>query len=198
MAAIYDTIDPPDGVSLRLNTPTLQLIERKPSATTLISRFFARHSTAKENSDVEMGRFSQDIQENALSAELRDLIGPCPFIRPLEHKLQPRTEPMRLMYRPSISNINDDSSSFEISRARTKRMLTSRFSDDQLASTIEEDQQEGEDYNYIPEDITEEHIGRKIHQQQEYVAVLSAQDALSARHWKYYVECYSKVWVRPF
>lgn len=198
MASLYDAEDPPDGDSLRLNTPTLQLIERKASATGLISRFFARHSTAtKENNAGEMVHFSQDIQESALSAQLRGLVTPCPFIRPLEHKLQPRTEPMRLMHRPSIATINHDSSSIEISRALTKRVLTNRLSDDDLAGTIEEVLQDDEDYDYIPDDITEEHITRKIYQQQEYVAVLSAQNALSARDWKYYVACYSKVCISP-
>jgi hypothetical protein len=192
MPAFNDANDPPDGsFSPRMHTPALRVIERKPSATGMINRFFGRHSTtAKENGAVEIGNFSQEPQETDMLAELRGIITPCPFIRPLEHKLQPRTEPRRLMHRPSIATMNDDSSSIEMSRKRARRMLANPFPDDDLRSTLEG---EGEEDEYVAEDITEERISRKISQQQEYVSIISAPNAVAARDWKYYIKCYSRV-----
>jgi hypothetical protein len=192
MAAFYDANDPPDGsFSLRMHTPALRVIERKPSATALISRFFGRHpTTAKENSAVEIGNFSQDTQETDIPAELRAIITPCPFIRPLEHKLQPRTEPRRLMHQPSVATLNDDSSFIEMSRKRARRMIANPFPDDDLRSALEG---EGEEDGYVAEDITEERISRNISQQQEYVSTISAPNAIAARDWRYYIKCYSRV-----
>jgi hypothetical protein len=160
---------------------------KKPGNNKLLSIFFGKQSTMpKENTVPEMS-FLDKLKHQDTANDFRGLVTPCPFIRPLEHKLQARFEPRPRPKAASVATASTGSSAMAIAinREEANRILNSSL----LAQT-----------DSVTELSTTEHgeglesdIDSQISQQLEYVAVTSAYDSEAVQHWRYYIECYSKV-----
>lgn len=206
----------------------------KQGGNKLVGKLFGSKSTSSTSKDtsIDKQKHSEELEhpekykvpkEYKQSAEYEqpdklkadelppDLITTCPFIRPLQHKLQARTEPVpKPGFRTkSIDTHSTTSSAFAIAmnREETHRILNSALAtrnmedSDADLSTAEIVAGESTMENVIDLPTTgyqgeveaEDSMEMQIARQLEYVAVTAAQGSGDVHHWRYYVECYSKV-----
>ena len=197
-----------------------KLFGGKPTSSTSKDTSIYKHIQSEELEHPEKHKVSEEYEQSAEYEQLNepkadelpcDLITPCPFIRPLQHKLQARTEPMpKLGFKTrSIDTHSTTSSAFAIAmnREETHRILNSalvtRNMEDSNAdlSTAEIVVGESTMENIIDLSTTgyqgeveaEDSMEVQIARQLEYVAVTAAQGSGDVHHWRYYIECYSKV-----
>ena len=181
---------------------------------------FDKHKQSEELEDSEKYKVPEEYKQSAKYEQPNkpkadelptDLITPCPFIRPLQHKLQARTEPMPKpgFKTRSIDTHSTTSSAFAIAmnREETHRILNGALATRNMEvsnadlSTAEIVAGESTMENIInlstigyqgemeAEDSMEVQIARQL----EYVAVAATQGSGDVHHWRYYIECYSKV-----
>ena len=136
------------------------------------------------------------------------LIKPCPFIRPLEHKLQARSEPRGAMPRflkkarsfDTISTCRSSVPHVATHRETRNRVLSNSNSsgfaalhgdevvaDSSTKSSMTDLQLAG--HREVPQNDMETHISQQL----DHVAKDAAEDSLTVDHWDYYIQCYSKV-----
>lgn len=179
---------------------TVAIIEpsRKPNSGSLITRFFGRQAeirVLREQAEnvAEVPAAVLDAQQ---SVALEGLVSPCPFIRPLEHKLVARCEPKpkALMQRASVSSAGGGNVTIAIARKRgeANKMLTGRASRVEQPSMFE--------IGTVPNldgvssiAFHESNVSAHLRLQRDYVAALAGPDAHAVKEWKFYVECYSEV-----
>jgi hypothetical protein len=187
MADNQEAKDPPDGgASVQAKSIMASVTCKRQGTTSLITRLFSRQTAvAKESEAPEPINDNEVEQEKPQVNELK--VMPCPFIRPLGMRLQPRQEPSPLSHRGSIAKV---SAAITVTRNRgeTSRMLNSRLSVASRHSLVE---------NELPpskeEDGSKPSIDVQLAQQREYVAVTAAPDAYVVDDWRFYIRCYSEV-----
>lgn len=167
--------------------------------------FGNKSATAKESSIDEINEVDE-IEITEADEFPPGLITPCPFIRPLEHKLQARSEPMPMRKTTSFDTLCTGSSAFiTMNREEANRILNNKHTVDEMDSGIRDmstiDGDAGDPtiesatdlYRMEYQENPEDDIETQISQQVEYTAVTSAQDSEAVHHWRYYIQCYSKV-----
>jgi len=125
--------------------------------------------------------------------ELLGIVQPCPFLKPLEYKLEARQEKSYLPRPSSDAGSMIGISPITIARKRgeTNRILIGRASKENLAKITEEDIQPTEFFEGLA--ISSERRVTRNFEQYEQVARKLAPDASSVSMWSYYVNCYAKV-----
>jgi hypothetical protein len=125
--------------------------------------------------------------------ELLGIVQPCPFLKPLEYKLEARQETSYLPRPPSDAGSMIGISPITIARKRgeTNRILIGRASKENLAKITEEGVQPTEFFGGLA--ISSESRATRTFEQYEQVARKLAPDASSASMWSYYINCYAKV-----
>lgn len=191
-----------------------KLFGSKISSVALKETFIDEQKQSDECQQSEERIQSEDYQqtsEHTADDDPAGLITPCPFIRPLEHKLLARIEPMPKLYSGarSIDTFSTTSSSLAIAmnREEAHRRLNNRleaenmeesFADLSTADSVAVES--ALDSVSAPPTVrhqerieTEDDMSLQIARQLEYVAVTAAQGSEAVHHWRYYIECYSKV-----
>jgi hypothetical protein len=190
MTFSQETDDSGRVTMLRTNA-SLPAADKKQGGSNLIGKLFGRQSG---NKSVEMKSLKEETEELLDPETFLGSITPCPFIKPLEHRLQPRIEPIRTRRPPS--NAGSDAVVSPITRARkrgeTNAILTGRVSDENLEAAVEEDDMNGttlEKGESCRDSLTISDL-----QQIDYVAVMASHQPDGVEDWRYYIECYAKVW----
>src|SRR5579862_3691574 len=76
-------------------------LRKKPStANSMLTKFFSRSAAASSGKGTDLENMSEELDET-IGFELNSLITPCPYLNPLKHKLEPRTEQIRLCLPPA-------------------------------------------------------------------------------------------------
>jgi hypothetical protein len=168
----------------------LPAAEKKQGGSNMIGKLFGRKT---ENKQLELETLEEEIDGLVDPKTLFAGITPCPFIRPLEHRLQPRIEPIRSRQPPS--NASSDVVVSPITRARnrgeTNAILSGRISDED-----QEHAGQGTDINGAPLTQVDSHADSfyiSDLQQIDYVSVMLSHHPAGVEVWKYYYECYTKV-----
>ena len=191
-----------------------KLFGSKISSVALKETFIDEQKQSDECQQSEERIQSEDYQqtsEHTADDDPAGLITPCPFIRPLEHKLLARIEPMPKLYSGarSIDTFSTTSSSLAIAmnREEANRRLNSGLEAENMEESVADlSTADSIAVESALESVTalsiEGHQGRieaeegmdlQIARQLEYVAVTAAQGSEAVHHWRYYIECYSKV-----
>jgi hypothetical protein len=187
--AFSEGADVPVLAPIRRAKTSLPAADKKQGSINLIGKLFGRQSEIKPVEPLE------GETENLLDPEtFLGSIKPCPFIRPLEHRLQARIEPIRSRRPPS--NASSDVAVSPITKARkrgeTNAILAGRFSDEDPEAADREDYVNGlprEEFEGLPDNLSISDL-----QQIEYVAVMASRHPDGVEHWRYYMECYTQVW----
>ncbi|TAQ85306.1 hypothetical protein B7494_g6363 [Chlorociboria aeruginascens] len=110
---------------------------------------------------------------------------PCPYIRPLEHKLEPRNEPAPRGSRPSAAI----TAALRMAQNRDEaiRILNSDISDGDLYSLLGTEicEQQEQPSSGINIDVKQQH-------QRHFIATMSALDSSSISEWRAYIQNYSE------
>jgi hypothetical protein len=188
---VQQTYNPPEK-----NTPPPdRALKKKPShANHMLTKIFSRSTTA---SRADSESVSEEADGTTGFDELKGIVTPCPYINPLQHKLEPRIEQIRLRLPPTTSPSGksgaSDASLSPITIARhrgeTNRLLTGRISNEDLDAIIAKDTGAA---RFEKGDIPESFDIVKL-LDIDYVVKISAYDAISTVHWKEYLDCYIKV-----
>jgi hypothetical protein len=182
----------------------------KQGGNKFMSKFFSnKPSTPKETTNDETS-----VDELRQLGEFPPgLIMPCPFIRPLEHKLQARSEPMNSASKPktkprsidTLSTSGSSASQIAVNGDKTHRILNNTFAGEGVKGKMLDLSTMGSAADgSIMESITdlsaaenqedaEDDMEVQISRQLEYVAVIAAEGSQVVHHWAYYIQCYSKV-----
>jgi hypothetical protein len=189
---LQQTYHPPEK-----NTPPPdRALKKKPShANHMLTKIFSRSTTASRADSESVSEGTDDTIE---FDELKGVIMPCPYINPLQHKLEPRIEQIRLRLPPTTSPSGrsgaSDASLSPITIARhrgeTNRLLTGRISDEDLDASIAKDA--GASARFEKGEIPDSFDIVKL-LDIDYVVKISAYDAITTVHWKEYLDCYIKV-----
>jgi hypothetical protein len=125
--------------------------------------------------------------------ELRGIVTPCPFVKPLEHRLQAREEPKALRRPSAETKLEQAPSAITIARRRGEsiRILTGRKVDEDSSAVVEERMQPRDFFGNLVSSSGEHFI--KGLQEIKEVARKAAPDAASISMWSYYIHCYSMV-----
>jgi hypothetical protein len=181
-------------------TPSSQDTERKHGGSGLMHKIFRKHNSkdSKAFESLSLGEeevrdnFYDSFQERIRSGELAGVVNPCPFIRPLEHRLQPRDEQVQLSSRNSVSS-EQIISPITIARNRgeANRMLAGRISDEDLMAILEDDIPVDSKIEKVDKAKMEVYVHNALHI--DTVAIALSSDDQGAARWQFYLECYSKV-----
>lgn len=181
-----------DRGSTPSKSPSISGTTPKQGSSKFINKFFRNKlSPTKENTP-------EDTSHKEVAKSPTGLTTPCPFIRPLEHKLEARNEPqVKPRHRTrSIETLSTTGSAFAVAvnRQETHRILNNPFSNengDEMMANIPTMESVTEISGYQGE--AEGDVQLQISRQIEYVAATAAADSPGVHHWSYYVQCYSKV-----
>ena len=161
-------------------------------------KLFIRKSSSRKRASFQANPLdsSRDYLHFERMLKMDALLGvvqPCPFLKPLEYKLEARQETSYLARPPSNAASMVGISPITIARKRgeTNRILIGRASKDNLANITEEDVQPTEFFGGLA--ISSGNRATSNFEQYEQVAHKMAPDASSASMWSYYIHCYAKV-----
>lgn len=167
-----------------------------------MSKLFGNKSSATKESPLE--ETTNDKTPRAPQPEQfpPGLITPCPFIRPLEHKLEARNEPIGAMPRlkkkarsfDTLSTSNSSAFQIAMNREKAHRILdntiaiqgasavdlSATYSVTGLAATGSQEE-------------AQENMEVQLEQQIQHVAADAAMNTQYTHHWSYWIQCYSKV-----
>jgi hypothetical protein len=187
-----------------------QEMNKKHGSTGFISKIFSKKE--KENKGV-----SDDVlQEYELMAkkedQLKGLIQPCPFIRPLQNKPEARVEKKPFgksaRAKPGFAQpaANGSQLSDSIYKSHTQRTISSYVTDSECGHTLEDDStadisvaQDDGNYqidHYGQEERTESSAGAVRHfmdDQIDYATSLATQDPDLVEHWRCWLLNYATV-----
>lgn len=191
MAETREASDPlsVNGASLSSKISSISTTSvKKPGNNKLMSIFFGKQSTMTKETPVSEMSSTDKLKQHEDPNDLGGLVTPCPYIRPLEHKLQARFEPRPRPKPASTATASTGGSAIAIATNREKanRILNGSLLSEETDSVTDLSTTE-------PGEELEGDIDSQISQQLEYVAVTSAHDSEVVQHWRYYIECYSKV-----
>lgn len=175
---------------MRRTKTSLPAADKKQGGSKLIGKLFGWQSESKS---VEMESLEEETEELLDPETFLGSIKPCPYIKPLEHRLQPRIEPIRSRRPPS--NASSDVVVSPITRARkrgeTNAILTGRISDEDLETGVQEDDVDGTPVEQA-ERNRDSFLSISDLQQIDYVAVMASHHPDGVESWRYYIECYTK------
>jgi hypothetical protein len=179
-----------------LRPSTLTSTERR--ATSNVSRIFSKRSPPflhNRSIPSEIGEVGNpDIERLLRLDELRGIVQPCPFVKPLEHKLQAREELSRLRRPLSESNSEGGISVITIARRRgeTIRILTGRASEEELDAIEEEEETQTGDFFKQLAGSSRAVSKNKLDEICKVSRKLTPSDCPTST-WLHYLQCYSKV-----
>jgi hypothetical protein len=197
-SSICATTMPLPEKSGSISTGSSSTTKKQISSKVVMLKFFKK---SPRESQALQEEANEDTGYDVIDDRLRGLVHPSPFMKPLEHKLEARGEPLRdrsLISRGHHYILNSgERPGFDtegnrdqgVHRFRVNRSdegLGYRYDDGDL-STSDDLSQNGE----------HEHIHKsmsiRISQQLESIAVASSLDDNSVSSWRIYIDCYSKV-----
>jgi hypothetical protein len=197
-----------DSGSFRVKTPSRQEREGKQGSNGLMHKMFVfgkQVAAAGEHKLFEMRVFRGDvvelpeevIQDRARSNELRRLVVPCPFIRPLEHKLQPRLEQIRLPSRGATLLSQNFTSAIAIAQkgVQADRRLIAKSSDTSLMAVLADHTAASNQVNISQYQMSQSSDLQD--QQIEDIALSASPDAGITKHWRHWLFSYSTVSKSP-
>jgi hypothetical protein len=209
IAVAVDSITPPNG---HVATSTMTAPARdtnKKQGSRLLSKLFNK----KEIKPSESPNFSEKSNTNNVNAsneqtlpsqeqELRNLgiVQPCPFIRPLGHKLEARVEASPFSRGGSSAIPSSDSPVFQNTQCRSNRSITraSYISDSECGDAVDEppaDITKAQNGKYYPQNVeySQEEIENHIKAQIRDLASYAAENADYIHHWEYWLSLYVNV-----
>jgi hypothetical protein len=157
-----------------------------------------------------------DLEIQVLQTKIPNVpMAPATYLKPLQHKLEPRQEPRfrgvgysfadRL---PAADGVRESASTLAITmnRERTALLLNGGEEEDlakvdldnvDSKQTLVENNEQACRSEEIDDEEDEESIEKKITQHHEQVAISAAQDHEAIPQWIDYIECYAKVKYTP-
>lgn len=185
-------IDGPAVADMHRTKTSLPAAEKKHRGSNMIGKLFGKKSESNLK-PVELETLEEEIEGLVDPETFFGGITPCPYIRPLEHRLQPRIEPIRSRRPPS--NASSDVVVSPITRARnrgeTNAILSGRISDEDLQHAGEETDVNGAPLAQVDSHAESFYISDL--QQIDYVAVMLSHHPDGVEAWRYFLECYTKV-----
>ena len=200
-------IDGPDRERILRTKASFPGAQKKQGSGKLMSKGFGTQPESKI-SNTEFLKEETEDQQGHMTSLPPSLGGGYEYpgaqvVRPLEHRMEPRDEfatfhlPRKYDRSPLDSDSLDSNSLISpITEARnrgdTNAILTGRISDEDLEHSGEEGSLNDVSFEQaLPRpkrlDVTNK-------QQIEYVAFMNAHDKKGTENWRYYLECYVKVW----
>jgi hypothetical protein len=189
---VQQTYNPPEK---NAPPPNRALKKKLNHANHMLTKIFSRSTTASTAGSESV---SEEADDTAEFDELMSIVMPCPYINPLQHKLEPRVEQIRLRLPPTTSPSGKSGASdpplspitIAKHRGETNRLLTGRISDEDLDAIIAKDA--GASARFEKGEIPDSFDVVKL-LDIDYVVKISAYDTITTLHWKEYLDCYIKV-----
>jgi hypothetical protein len=181
--------------------------QKKQGSGKLIGKAFGAQPERKI-SNMEFLKEETEVQQSHMTSLPPSIRGGYEYpgaqvVRPLEHRMEPRDEfaTFHLPRKHDRSLLDSDSLDSDSlvsptpemhNRGDTNATLTGRLSDEGLEHSGEEGSLNDVSFEQAQPRPKSLDITNK--QQIEYVAVMNAHDKKGTENWRYYLECYVKVW----